>query len=163
MEVRQELLIELRSSIPDFISSLERQLPESWARSHEMEERVRAGNSIRQRYCFVLNDADNFALAYAWIGVKSPTLLHVTDVLAHEGRLSYAACNQILQRFIHEAVTLAANEWLLHRFVEPACQSDGTRLAFARNPTEAARQANLERKLMFILHVAGNFEESKFT
>jgi hypothetical protein len=39
----------------------------------------------------------------------------------------------------------------------------GTRVAFARNPTEAARTATAERKLTFVLHVSGNFEEARFT
>ena len=39
----------------------------------------------------------------------------------------------------------------------------GTAVAFARNPLEAARLARAERKLTFILHVSGNFEEARFT
>jgi len=31
------------------------------------------------------------------------------------------------------------------------------------DPTEAARQALRDKKLLFVLHVAGNFEDSKFT
>jgi hypothetical protein len=41
---------------------------------------------------------------------------------------------------------------------EPCCQVE-----FARDPAEAALLAKKERKLMFVLHVSGNFEESKFT
>jgi hypothetical protein len=39
----------------------------------------------------------------------------------------------------------------------------GTSVDFARNPTEANRMAQHTGKLTFILHVAGNFEESGFT
>jgi hypothetical protein len=39
----------------------------------------------------------------------------------------------------------------------------GTSVAFARNPVEANRQSAEERKLTFILHVSGNFEEARFT
>jgi len=39
----------------------------------------------------------------------------------------------------------------------------GTTVAFARNPREAARSAAEERKLTFLLHVSGNFEEARFT
>jgi hypothetical protein len=39
----------------------------------------------------------------------------------------------------------------------------GTAVPFARNPFEAARQATAERKLTFVLHVSGNFEEARFT
>jgi|SRR5437588_7376765 len=39
----------------------------------------------------------------------------------------------------------------------------GTQVSFAPSPAEAARQAAKERKLLFTLHIAGNFEESRFT
>jgi hypothetical protein len=42
-------------------------------------------------------------------------------------------------------------------------QRFGTSVAFARNPQEANRQAVDEHKLVFILHVSGNFEEARFT
>lgn len=42
-------------------------------------------------------------------------------------------------------------------------QNFGTSVAFARNPVEANRQADEERKLTFVLHVSGNFEEARFT
>jgi len=44
-----------------------------------------------------------------------------------------------------------------------SCQSSNSVLEFARDPMEAARLAREEHKLMFVLHVSGNFEESKFT
>ena len=39
----------------------------------------------------------------------------------------------------------------------------GTSVDFVRNPTEANRLAQHTGRLTFILHVAGNFEESGFT
>jgi hypothetical protein len=39
----------------------------------------------------------------------------------------------------------------------------GTAVDFVSDPTEAARQALRDKKLLFVLHVAGNFEDSKFT
>jgi hypothetical protein len=39
----------------------------------------------------------------------------------------------------------------------------GTSVAFARNVKEGCRLAAEERKLAFVLHVSGNFEESRFT
>ncbi len=39
----------------------------------------------------------------------------------------------------------------------------GTAVEFARNPQEAARQAAAARKLTFLLHVSGNFEDAGFT
>jgi hypothetical protein len=39
----------------------------------------------------------------------------------------------------------------------------GTAVGFVRNPPEAARSARAEHKLMFLLHVSGNFEDARFT
>jgi hypothetical protein len=39
----------------------------------------------------------------------------------------------------------------------------GTSVAFARNVNEGYRLAAEQRKLVFVLHVSGNFEESRFT
>jgi hypothetical protein len=46
---------------------------------------------------------------------------------------------------------------------QPAQETFGTSVAFVRNPSEAAKVAKQQHKLLFILHVSGNFEESKFT
>jgi hypothetical protein len=39
----------------------------------------------------------------------------------------------------------------------------GTQIDFVSNPSEAARRALKERRLLFVLHLSGNFEDSKFT
>jgi hypothetical protein len=39
----------------------------------------------------------------------------------------------------------------------------GTAVAFVHNPLAAATRAKQEHKLAFLLHVSGNFEESRFT
>jgi len=39
----------------------------------------------------------------------------------------------------------------------------GTQVDFASNPSEAARLALKERKLLLVLHLSGEFEDSKFT
>jgi hypothetical protein len=44
-----------------------------------------------------------------------------------------------------------------------ACKRYGTAVDFVDNPIDAASQALREKKLLFVLHVAGNFEEEKFT
>ena len=54
---------------------------------------------------------------------------------------------------------------------QEACPADdpggretfGTAVKFARNPVEAALGAVRERKLTFLLHVSGNFEDAGFT
>ena len=39
----------------------------------------------------------------------------------------------------------------------------GTSIDFLSNPSEAAKQAKKEEKLVFVLHVSGNFEDPRFT
>jgi hypothetical protein len=39
----------------------------------------------------------------------------------------------------------------------------GTCVKFLNNPTEAASRAVCEQKLLFTLHVSGNFEDRQFT
>ena len=43
------------------------------------------------------------------------------------------------------------------------CGEFGTTLKFAESPAAAAKQANEEEKLVFVLHVSGNFETSEYT
>lgn len=44
-----------------------------------------------------------------------------------------------------------------------ACQNFGTAVAFTNNPREAANLARQDHKLLFVLHISGNFEDDKFT
>jgi hypothetical protein len=46
---------------------------------------------------------------------------------------------------------------------KPGANEVHTQLLFAKDPMEAAELAKREHKLMLVLHVSGNFEESKFT
>lgn len=46
---------------------------------------------------------------------------------------------------------------------EQGAKEAPTQLLLAKDPTEAAELAKKEHKLVFVLHVSGNFEESKFT
>lgn len=46
---------------------------------------------------------------------------------------------------------------------KPACSGHGTSVDFLDAPSEAARQAKKEGKLVFVLHVSGNFEDPRFT
>ena len=41
--------------------------------------------------------------------------------------------------------------------------SCGTAIDFYDNPSEAAKQAAKAQKLVFVLHVSGNFEDPRFT
>jgi hypothetical protein len=43
------------------------------------------------------------------------------------------------------------------------CRNYGTQVAFVSSPTEAGRKALKERKLLFVLHLSGNFEDKQFT
>ena len=46
---------------------------------------------------------------------------------------------------------------------ESTCGSFGTSVEFLSTPSEAARKAKKEEKLVFVLHVSGHFEDPKFT
>jgi hypothetical protein len=43
------------------------------------------------------------------------------------------------------------------------CGSYGTSVTFVATPSDAAKQADREQKLVFVLHVSGNFEDPTFT
>lgn len=50
----------------------------------------------------------------------------------------------------------------------PSCkecgtESYGTTISWAGSPSDAAKKAKEEEKLVFVLHVSGNFEDPKFT
>jgi hypothetical protein len=45
---------------------------------------------------------------------------------------------------------------------ETSC-SHGTKVKFVDSPKDAAVQAKKEQKLVFVLHVSGNFEDPRFT
>jgi hypothetical protein len=42
-------------------------------------------------------------------------------------------------------------------------QNYGTRVTFLGSPNDAARQAEAAHKLVFVLHISGNFEDRQFT
>jgi hypothetical protein len=44
-----------------------------------------------------------------------------------------------------------------------ACGAFGTSVEFVDTPSEAAKQAKKQEKLVFVLHVSGNFEDPRFT
>ena len=46
---------------------------------------------------------------------------------------------------------------------KPDCGNHGTSVEFLDTPAEAAKQARKEGKLVFVLHVSGNFEDPRFT
>ena len=43
------------------------------------------------------------------------------------------------------------------------CGSHGTTIDFVDTPKDASAQAKKEKKLVFVLHVSGNFEDPRFT
>ena len=46
---------------------------------------------------------------------------------------------------------------------EGTCGAFGTQVEFVDTPSAAAKQAKKEQKLVFVLHVSGNFEDPRFT
>lgn len=47
--------------------------------------------------------------------------------------------------------------------VPVTCGGYGTAVNFVESPSEAAKQATKEQKLVFVLHVSGQFEDSGLT
>jgi len=67
------------------------------------------------------------------------------------------------------ALLTAAGLWLApawglagEKKAEPG-GSCGTSIDFFDSPQEAAKQAEKDEKLVFVLHVSGNFEDPRFT
>lgn len=46
---------------------------------------------------------------------------------------------------------------------EKSCGDYGTTVIFEKSPSDAAKKALKERKLVFVLHVSGLFENPEFT
>jgi hypothetical protein len=46
---------------------------------------------------------------------------------------------------------------------KPTCGNHGTSIDFVDTPREASAQAKKEKKLVFVLHVSGHFEDPRFT
>ena len=46
---------------------------------------------------------------------------------------------------------------------KPTCSAHGTTIDFFDTPKEASAQAKEQKKLVFVLHVSGNFEDPRFT
>jgi hypothetical protein len=52
----------------------------------------------------------------------------------------------------------------VHAGGDMVCNGDfGTNVKFVKTPSEAGRQAFKEEKLVFVLHVSGEFEDPTFT
>ena len=61
------------------------------------------------------------------------------------------------------ALTIAATAPPPQLAGQETCGDHGTTLSFASSPAEAARRALQEEKLVFVLHVSGNFETPEYT
>ncbi len=46
---------------------------------------------------------------------------------------------------------------------EAPCGEFGTSLHFEKSPSEAARKALKDEKLVFVLHISGHFDDTAFT
>lgn len=64
-----------------------------------------------------------------------------------------------------EPILTPAKQLLAAQAPAPVCAAEryGTRVDFLNNPQVAARQARTQAKLIFLLHVSGNFEDNCFT
>jgi len=63
-----------------------------------------------------------------------------------------------------QSVALAGDVSPASNFTEAkSCGEHGTTIDFESSPSEAARKALKEEKLVFVLHISGLFEEPDFT
>ena len=60
------------------------------------------------------------------------------------------------------AACLASPAWAKDK-EESSCSGHGTIIDFYDTPSQAATQAVKKEKLVFVLHVSGNFEDPRFT
>ena len=68
----------------------------------------------------------------------------------------------------HEGSSLEHFDDLLNlpAYMPAQCAGDrslNTAITWARSPEEAIQQAKEGQKMLFVVHVSGNFEEAKFT
>ena len=73
---------------------------------------------------------------------------------------------KIFSKFFSRVAALAVAAAVLsgpRAFGEEECGDYGTSVIFADSTAEAAKQAIKEEKLVFVLHVSGNFEVAEFT
>ena len=70
---------------------------------------------------------------------------------------------------IATAITVGGQQQLAAVTCDDVCELDGTcgeygtTVTFAESPAEAAKQALKDEKLVFVLHVSGNFETPDYT
>ena len=66
--------------------------------------------------------------------------------------------------FLFAVVCLTAESMQQRASAQPeTCRKYGTSVEFAESPAAASRQALEEEKLVFVLHVSGEFETSAYT
>ncbi len=77
-------------------------------------------------------------------------------------RLLYTAAGLCLAQVLGLGLVLGADTGKPKAKAE-TCGSFGTTVEFFDTPTDAAKKAVKEEKLVFVLHVSGNFEDPRFT
>lgn len=65
--------------------------------------------------------------------------------------------------FYFAAMLLAVGALQQQAHAEESCGEFGTSVVFASSPAAAAKEARKHEKLVFVLHVSGNFETPDFT
>lgn len=78
-------------------------------------------------------------------------------------RLLYTFAGLCLAHLVGLGLAFGGDEKPTAKGDGPTCSAFGTSVDFFDTPTEAARKALKEEKLVFVLHVSGNFEDPRFT
>src|SRR5262249_21123397 len=108
--------------------------------------------------------------------VAAPAPKVVEDTIAKQFLSEARVAEQMEKEDAVKAAKLDAALALLEKKAEPPAKapekclecekakgSYGTAIEFVSNPIEAAEQALANKKLMLVLTISGNFEDSKFT
>ena len=77
--------------------------------------------------------------------------------------LLYTAVALLSALWLMNATTLDAGGKLIKQTEPATCGDHGTAVKFEPSPSDAAKKAIKEEKLVFVLHVSGEFEDPDFT
>ena len=68
-----------------------------------------------------------------------------------------------LRFFVATTIVALAALPMTAAMADESCGEFGTSVVFASSPAAAAKEARKHEKLVFVLHVSGNFETPEFT
>jgi hypothetical protein len=137
------------------------------ANSSTAERKIEAAVTPQEEYAFAPEAVVDEKLGNKLESKEGPAEISTKKPAATEPTPSFtkAPTSPPLPANLQEKVVseplLPVSEQALHRSTD--FDKFGTQVAFAGSPAEAAQLALKERKLLFVLHLSGNFEDAKLT